>query len=291
MHRDLLVSVSELLGRPVDSASPVHGGDVAAAYRVQLSDGSTVFAKTRADAPAGGFRTEAVDLAELRSTGTVAVPEVLALGHDPAVLVLEWIERGRPAAATDAELGRVLAALHRSGSACFGREDRSTTGSRGLPNEPCASWAAFLAERRLGPLGDLAARERALDPATIRALGRVAGHLPELLGPEETPARLHGDLWAGNRVVDRLGVNWLIDPACFGGHREFDLAMMRLFGGFSEHVFAAYHEAHPLAAGWEERVELHQLAPLVVHAIKFGGAYVGAASSVITRYDPGPPSG
>ena len=283
--------VEELLGRPTESAAPVYGGDVAAAHRVDLSDGSTVFAKTRAGAPAGWFRTEAVDLADLRSTGTVAVPEVIAVGDDPPVLVLEWIERGRPTAATDAELGRELAALHRSGAACFGRADRRSTGSRGLPNDPCWSWATFLAERRLGPLADLAARELALDPATIRASRRVAEHLPELLGPEEPPARLHGDLWGGNRVVDRAGVNWLIDPACFGGHREFDLAMMRLFGGFSADVFAAYQEAHPLAAEWQERVELHQLAPLVVHAIKFGGTYVEAARAVITKYDPGAPGG
>ncbi len=278
--------VEDLLGLPTESAAPVHGGDVAAAHQVELSDGTTVFAKTRTGAPAGWFDAEATDLEAIRSTGTVAVPEVLAIGDDPPVLVLEWIERGRPTAATDAELGRQLAALHRSGAACFGREDRRSTGSRGLPNDPCGSWATFLAERRLAPLADLAAREAALDPATIRALRRVAAHLPELLGPEEPPARLHGDLWGGNRIVGRSGTNWLIDPACFGGHREFDLAMMRLFGGFTDDVFAAYQEADPLPGGWEERVELHQLAPLVVHAIKFGGAYVGAARAVITRYDP-----
>ena len=95
---------------------------------------------------------------------------------------------------------------------------------------------------------------------------------------------MHGDLWAGNRLVDERGDSWLIDPAAHGGHREFDLAMMRLFGGFGDACFAAYAELHPLAAGWEDRVALHQIAPLVVHAIKFGGHYVGAAESAIARY-------
>ena len=102
-------------------------------------------------------------------------------------------------------------------------------------------------------------------------------------GPAEPPARLHGDLWAGNRLVDADGRSWLIDPAAHGGHREFDLAMMRLFGGFGADCFAAYDEAHPLAPGWEERVPLHQIAPLVVHAIKFGGGYVDAAAAAVAR--------
>jgi fructosamine-3-kinase len=95
---------------------------------------------------------------------------------------------------------------------------------------------------------------------------------------------LHGDLWAGNRLVDAGGRNWLVDPAAHGGHREFDLAMMRLFGGFGSECFTAYTEVAPLAAGWQERVPLHQIAPLVVHAIKFGGGYGGAAVAAIDRY-------
>ena len=102
--------------------------------------------------------------------------------------------------------------------------------------------------------------------------------------PDEPPARLHGDLWAGNRLVDTDGRSWLIDPAAHGGHREFDLAMMRLFGGFGDECFAAYAEVFPLAAGWPERVALHQIAPLVVHAIKFGGGYVAAATNAIMQY-------
>ncbi len=103
----------------------------------------------------------------------------------------------------------------------------------------------------------------------------------ELCGPPEPPALLHGDLWAGNRMIDRDGANWLIDPATYWGHREVDLAMMRLFGGFGGAAFDAYAEAHPLAAGWPERVEWYQLVPLLVHAILFGGSYGRAAMAVL----------
>ena len=147
-----------------------------------------------------------------------------------------------------------------------------------------ATWAAFYATQRLGPLARLARESGALGHAAVDGLERLDEARLAALGPEEPAARLHGDLWAGNRLVDRAGRSWLIDPAAHGGHREFDLAMMRLFGGFGDDCFAAYEEVHPLAPGWPERVALHQVAPLVVHAIKFGGGYVAAATAAIARY-------
>jgi fructosamine-3-kinase len=174
--------------------------------------------------------------------------------------------------------------LHQAGAPTFGREDRRTTGSRGLPNEPCATWDEFYATQRLLPLARLAADATALESSAVAGLEHIAGRLADLGGPAEPPARLHGDLWAGNRVIDSSGTSWVIDPAAHGGHREFDLAMMALFGGFGPDAFVAYDEFAPLAAGWEERVALHQLAPLVVHAIKFGGSYGPAATAAIEKY-------
>ena len=107
----------------------------------------------------------------------------------------------------------------------------------------------------------------------------------EFEAADEPAARLHGDLWAGNRVIDTKGESWLIDPACHGGHREFDLAMMQLFGGFAPEVFAAYDDEYPLTPGWQDRVPLHQLAPLVVHAIKFGGGYGSAVDQALAELD------
>jgi fructosamine-3-kinase len=216
----------------------------------------------------------------------VAVPEVLVASDEPPLLALEWIDEARsaPAPAAEAAFGRALAALHLSGAPCFGREDRRSTGSRGLPNDPARSWAEFYADRRLLPLAAMAEREGALPERSVDDLRRVASRLDALLGPEEPPARLHGDLWAGNRLVDRHGTSWLIDPAAFGGHREFDLAMMRLFGGFGRECHEAYAEAAPLADGWQDRVALHQMAPLVVHAIKFGGGYVEAVADALSHY-------
>ena len=275
--------LEERLGaRPV-SSSALAGGDVASARRVELDDGRIVFVKTKDGAPAGFFTTEAAGLQWLREADAVRVPEVLSVDDDPAHLALEWIVEGSPTPGTDPALGRALAALHRAGAPCFGREDRRTTGSRGLPNEPCDTWVEFYATQRLIPLARLARDERVLEPSTIRAIDRVADRLDELGGEPEPPARLHGDLWGGNRLVGDDGGSWLIDPAAHGGHREFDLAMMRLFGGFGAECFGTYVDEHPLAEGWEERVPLHQLAPLVVHAVKFGGGYVRATEQALDR--------
>ena len=271
-------AVGDALGSRVTDMTRLGGGDVAESYRVELDDGRRAFAKTHHAPPPGFFTTEAAGLRWLRAADALAVPDVLAV-HDggdgrPPMLVLEWIDgegRGRP---DEAAFGRDLAALHRAGAPSFGREDRRTTGSRGLPNEPCDSWAVFFATQRLEPIARLVRDARHVENALATRLEAVAARIDDLVGPTEPPARLHGDLWAGNRLVDGSGRSWLIDPACFGGHREFDLAMMRLFGGFGDAAFAAYDEVHPLASGWAERVPLHQLAPIGIHAVKFGGGYV-----------------
>jgi fructosamine-3-kinase len=277
--------IGRALGAAVTATQRVHGGDVAVAYRVDLADGRRVFVKTHLSPPDGFFTTEAAGLSWLAEARAVDVPAVLAVSDgSPAFLALAWIDRGPPAAGTERDFGRGLARLHRAGAPSFGREDRRTTGSRGLPNEPKATWVEFYAECRLLPLARLARDAQALPEPVVADLEALAGSLDRWAGDVEPPARLHGDLWAGNRVIGAGGRNWLIDPAAHGGHREFDLAMMRLFGGFAPDCFEAYDEAFPLAAGWADRIPLHQVAPLVVHAIKFGGGYVPAATAAIRRY-------
>jgi fructosamine-3-kinase len=284
MDDALRCAIQADLGARIVRAVRLRGGDVALAYAVELDDGRRVFAKTHPSSPPGFFTTEASGLSWLRAADAIAVPEVLAVSDDPPNhLVLEWIDEGSARPGSERDLGVGLARMHRAGVAAFGREDRRSTGSRGLPNEPCATWAEFYAVNRLLPLARLASEGRALEPPTINDLERLAVRLAAF-DTDEPPARLHGDLWAGNRLVDVKGRSWLIDPAAHGGHREFDLAMMRLFGGFAGECFAAYAEAYPLERGWEDRVSLHQIAPLVVHAIKFGGGYVGAATAAIAQY-------
>ena len=115
-----------------------------------------------------------------------------------------------------------------------------------------------------------------MDGESRRLFDALQRALPDLVGPAEPPSRLHGDLWSGNLHVDERGTPCLIDPAVYGGHREIDLAMMRLFGGFGDRVFAAYAEVYPLESAAKARVPLYQLYPLLVHVNLFGGSYLGA---------------
>ena len=281
--------LADAVGRALDNTviamARLGGGDVAESFRCVFADDRVVFAKTHRHPPPGFFTTEAAGLEWLRAAGAVAVPTVLAVddgdAESPPFLALEWVTEGSSHTSDEAAFGQQLAALHHSGAASFGRADRRTTGSRALPNEPCATWAEFYASQRLLPLARLASDSNALGRSTIVGVESLAGRLADIGGPAEPPARLHGDLWAGNRLVDTDGTSWLIDPAAHGGHREFDLAMMRLFGGYGDECFQAYHEQAALAEGWQQRIPLHQLAPLMVHAIKFGGGYRAATQRAL----------
>lgn len=284
-HSRIGETVARITGSEIQSSRPLSGGDVAASYCVTLADGRTVFAKTHADPPGQFFDTEARGLAWLSEANALPVPVVLGASDEPPLLVLEWIDEASTLPRDDAAFGTGLAQLHHAGAPCFGRTDRRTTGSRGLPNEPCDTWIEFYETQRLLPLIRLARDSDIYDDRQLAVFAAVASRLEVVGGPPEPPARLHGDLWAGNRIVDRFGTSWLIDPACRGGHREFDLAMMQLFGGFSDTIFRTYDQTAPLADGWLDRLALHQLAPLLVHAIKFGGGYVGAALASAQKYE------
>jgi fructosamine-3-kinase len=285
MTPSLPEAIAERLGDEPVEVRAIAGGDINQAFRVELGDGRRVFVKHRADAPAGMFGTEGWGLDWLRVPDGPRIPAVVAVHEEaPRFLALEWIDRGTPAPDHDERLGRGLAALHRSGAPSFGLDHDNYIATIPQPNGEAATWADFYRTRRLEPLARRCADAGRLGTATVARLERLAGHLVDLCGPAEPPARLHGDLWGGNAIVDDAGAPVLIDPAVYGGHREVDLAMMRLFGGFSERVFAAYDEAFPLADGHRERVALWQLWPLLVHVALFGGSYAASVERTLARY-------
>jgi fructosamine-3-kinase len=284
----LAAALARALGRPVERLDGIGGGDLNDAYAATLADGARAFVKTSADAAAGAFAAEAAGLRWLAEPAALGIPDVLAVADEPGAprfLALAWIEPGAPSPAADEALGSGLAALHASGAPAFGGpSDVLHVGPLTLPNGSSPDWPTFYAARRLEPLARLAAERGALPAGAGVLLERVLARLPELAGPPEPPARVHGDLWAGNVLVDRAVRPWLIDPAAHGGHRELDLAMLRLFGGIGSRCFAAYEEAAPLAPGAAERVGLWQLAPLLLHAALFGAAWGARVEAVLRRY-------
>ena len=280
-------AVASATGREVASLARVGGGDINDAYAATLEDGARAFVKTRGDAPAGEFTAEAAALRWLAEPGGLGVPEVLGvLDTDglPRVLALEWLEPG--GARDEADLGRGLATIHAAGASSFGGATDLRIGPLSLPNDPADPWAAFYADRRLRPLLAPARDRGALSSSGVAAVEQVCDRMAELAGPPEPPARLHGDLWTGN-VLWSQGRPYLIDPLAYGGHREVDLAMLRLFGSPGPRFLAAYEETSPLAPGHEARVPLYQLFPLLVHAVLFGGSYGGSVEQAARRYAGG----
>lgn len=275
-----VADIERSLGTGVLAAASVSGGCINEAFRLRLQDGGMAFVKFSSQAPAGAFAAESAGLEWLHAGGGVNVPDVLAVSE--RWLVLEWIEPGGPGGGSHEALGRGLARMHAAGARQFGADGppgvpaSSWLAGLALDNRPTRTWAEFYAERRLRPMLRLCHDAGGLPDRVASLVEKVIRRMPELAGPEEPPARLHGDLWGGNVVWDDRGGPWLVDPAAYGGHREVDLAMMRLFGGFPQSTFDAYEEARPLAAGWEERVALHQIFPLLVHVALFGASYLAS---------------
>jgi fructosamine-3-kinase len=279
-----------LLGTAVVATTPVAGGDICTATRLRLSDGRSALVKTRPNAPSGFFSAEAAGLrwlGEAVPEGGAAVPDVLAV--EPDCLVMSWVETARPSVETAEQFGRALAATHASGTPGFGTAsgEDGFIGTLPLPNRAAETWPEFFATRRVLPYLKLARDRGHIGPDDATAVESVVRRMVELAGPAEPPARLHGDLWSGNVLWGQDGRVWLIDPAAHGGHRESDLAMLALFGCPQlPRVLEAYAEAAPLADGWEDRVPLHQLFPLLVHACLFGGGYgsrAGDAARALTH--------
>jgi len=270
-----------LLNLGVVSTTPVAGGDICTATRLRLTDGRGAIIKTRPHAPEGFFEREAEGLAWLGEAGGAKVPQVLAVADD--CLVLDWIEPSKPTTDLAERFGRSLAATHLAGADSFGGPRDGYIGLAPLPNRTLPTWPEFYASRRVMPYVRAAVDRKSLTAEEAETIEAVMRRIHELAGPDEAPSRVHGDLWSGNVVWGADGNVWIIDPAAHGGHRETDLAMLSLFGvPHLQRVVDAYDETAPLADGWRDRVTLHQLHPLLVHSVMFGGTY-GARAAAAAR--------
>ncbi len=270
-------AVESLTGAAARSVEPLG----ATLWTAELDDGRSMVVKW---GPDGQAAAEAAGLRWLAVPGGPPVPVVH--GDDEQWLVADHVPSGRMTTASAEQFGRRLAGLHSAGAAGFGAPPPggptdAWIATEPMRNEVAADWPSWYAEHRVLPYLRRAAS--GMQQSDVEAVEQVCDRIGELAGPPEAASRLHGDLWSGNVHAGADGRVWLIDPAAHGGHRETDLAMLALFGAPQlERMLSCYHEAVPLADGWRDRVPLHQLFPLLVHAVLFGGGY-GASAGAAAR--------
>jgi protein-ribulosamine 3-kinase len=262
----------------------VGGGCINNAVHLVTSSGSFFLKTNEATLYPGMFEAEAMGLKMLKEQGVIGVPGVIGSGVEgnQSFILLEYIGSGKKIPDYWQDFGRSLAALHQVTSNRFGLDHDNYIGSLPQQNSAERTWVEFYITKRLQPMVEMAANARKPSEDWIMRFDTLYKKLPGML-PEEPPSLLHGDLWNGNFMTAKDGRAWLIDPAVYFGNREMDLAMTRLFGGFEEGFYDAYHEAFPLLPGWRERIELYQLYPLLVHVNLFGGGYIGKVKDILNR--------
>jgi protein-ribulosamine 3-kinase len=265
-------------------ARRVSGGSISDAWRYE-TDRGPIFVKVVALAAKHMLVAEAAGLKELADAAAVAVPRVLATGSSEAHawLALEWIDFGESSQSAQRLLGEALARQHRVRQARFGWDRDNTIGSMPQVNTWGEDWVAFLRERRLGFQLDLA-RARGASARQVDRGRRLCEGLGAFFATYRPAASLlHGDLWGGNWGTTREGVPLIFDPAVYYGDREADVAMTRLFGGFSGEFYAAYESAWPLDEGAPLRTDLYNLYHVLNHYNLFGGGYLSQAQTMIDR--------
>lgn len=269
-------------GITISRYEPVHGGDINRSFCLYGSDAKYFLKVNDAGRFPGMFDKEANGLRALYETGTLTIPAVISSGvvQQQQYLLLEWLERGTATSRCWEKFGIALARLHKKAQEGFGWEEDNYIGSLPQRNGSHDSWAVFYTECRIMPLVTQLVENGSFDRSDVAAAAVLCAKLDQLF-PVEAPSLLHGDLWSGNYMITAGGETAVFDPAVYCGHREMDLGMTRLFGGFNERFYSAYNDVYPLEKDWEKRLPLTQLYPLLVHAVLFGGHYIAKARNII----------
>lgn len=266
----------------VNSINSVSGGDINTAYQLTTNQ-CNFFIKTNvASRFPKMFENEATGLKLLRKTNVFKIPNLIAVGEveNVSYLILEWVESTQPEPNFWQNFGQQLALLHKNTNDSFGLNEDNYIGSLPQSNQQYNTWVDFFIHERLQAQIKMAVDAGKMDNQTLTQFENLYKELPNIF-PKEPPALLHGDLWSGNYMVGNKGEPVIIDPAVYYGHREVDTAMTKLFGGFSSEMYHSYNEEYPLQLGWENRIAICNLYPLLVHVNLFGGGYLQQVKSVL----------
>jgi protein-ribulosamine 3-kinase len=278
--------IEECLGEPLVSSKSVGGGCIADSRTVETKSGQSYFLKTLSGAP-GMFLMEANGLKELAKANAIRIPTVILADHD--FLLLENIQPGGKSKSFFEDFGAAFATMHRYTQKEFGFYEDNYIGA--TPQLNCAegkqktSWAEFYYQKRILQQLRFAEKNGYATKELVKGINLLEHKIESVIkGSRESPALLHGDLWGGNYMSDEQGNAVLIDPAVYYGHREADLAMTKMFGGFTAAFYQAYQETYPLPDGWEYRQGLYLLYHYLNHLNLFGRGYYGECIHLLYKY-------
>ncbi len=279
--------ISEVTKENVDikSYSAVGGGSINDTCKVETSCGDYFVKLNSANMYPQMFEKEALGIELLESTNEIDVPEIIGYSEegDQALLLMKYIISGSVSNEFWDEFGYRLALLHKHTSDYFGLDHNNYIGSLNQINRKHDSWTDFFINERLGYQVKLARNKGGIDGGTVKAFDRFYKEVDNIF-PEEDSALLHGDLWSGNFMVNSRGKPVIIDPAVYYGHREMDMGMSKLFGGFDTLFYQSYNRTFPLEKGWEDRLQYCNLYPLMVHVNLFGGGYLRSVKDVLRKF-------
>jgi fructosamine-3-kinase len=260
----------------VNGESSIVGGCINNAIKINTNKGD-FFVKWNTNSKANMFQSEYNGLKVLKDTNTIRIPNVLCFDDD--FLILEFIPPSNPNNAFWEVFGQKLALMHKQTHSKFGLDFDNYIGSLYQDNTQNKNWTEFFIQNRLQAQLSIGNFSGTL----LSDIDKLFQKLPNLF-PNEKPALLHGDLWSGNFLAKNGDTPMLIDPAIYYGNREMDIAMSKLFGGFNSDFYFAYNESRPLENGWEERIQICNLYPLLVHVNLFGGAYINQVKNILSYY-------
>ncbi len=284
LGKTIVEHISNEIKKPINRVSSLSGGDINDVYLLESKQEKWVIKVNSRQKFPGMFEAEKAGLEELAKNNTinVAQPILTREFEDQSYLLLEHIPPGPKTALFWQNFGQKLAQLHQTSKPQFGLDHDNYIGSIKQYNKKHDSWSDFYIHQRLEPQLEMAVNSGYLK-GSLRTFERLYDKMDNLF-PQESPALLHGDLWSGNFLCGENETPWLIDPAVYYGHREMDIGMMHLFGGFDQSLFDVYNTITPLESGWQERIPLTQLYPLLVHVNLFGEGYVGSVKSILNRF-------
>ena len=279
--------LSQALSKPVEVCElrAVGGGSISSTYRIQSSAGMYFLKVNEGEKAMKMFKTEANGLDILREKSSFVIPRVISLVNKGSIayLVMEFINSSARSSNYWLDLAVKLAGLHKHTYTKFGFDEDNFIGSLPQQNDSEEDWSSFFINRRILPMVKMAVDGGLVTKAFVAGINLVLSKIVELM-PKEPPALVHGDLWSGNLMVDSHGHPCLIDPAVYYGHREMDIAFSHLFGGFGQRFYDTYQEVFPMEPGFDNRMDLYNLYPLLVHLNLFGRSYLGQIEHIISRF-------